>query len=163
MCTLILAHRVWSDAPLVAAGNRDESLSRPAGAPRIWWQQPIPILAPVDQQAGGTWLGVHAEGLFAGVTNRVGTGPPDRDRPSRGLLVLTALEERTAERAAARVLGLDPGRFNRFHLLLADRASAFLIWADEGRVESVELSPGVHVVTERSLGALAVATREGLV
>jgi len=88
MCTLILVVPPPGGVLQVAA-NRDEFLARPASPPEPsadgrW-------LTPRDLQAGGTWLGVNAGGLFVGVTNR-SAGPRDSSRRSRGLLVLDALE-----------------------------------------------------------------------
>src|SRR5262247_4444821 len=88
MCTLVLVVPPPGGILQIAA-NRDEFLARPAAAPMPsvdgrW-------LAPRDLQAGGTWLGVNAAGLFVGVTNRT-SGPRDATRRSRGLLVLDGLE-----------------------------------------------------------------------
>src|SRR5256885_4948227 len=43
-------------------------------------------------------------------------------------------------------------RFNAFHLLYADAHDAFVSWSDGEVLRHQTLAPGVHVVTERSLG-----------
>ncbi|HVE84551.1 MAG TPA: NRDE family protein [Myxococcales bacterium] len=151
MCTLIAAVRQYEDAPLVVAANRDERLDRPARAPLLWAGGPIPVIAGRDEQGGGTWLGLNREGLFVGVTNRYGV---DRDpaRQSRGALVVEALGAASAGALHARLAALDPARFNAFHLLYADRGEAFVTWSDGAALRQEVLAPGVHVVTERSLG-----------
>ena len=149
MCTLVLAVPPQGGVLQIAA-NRDEFLARPAAAPAPsadgrW-------LAPRDLQAGGTWLGVNASGLFVGVTNRA-AGPRDTTRRSRGLLVLDALESADAASLHRRLTALDPATYNGFHLAYADGTSAGLTWSDGSTLRQERLSPGVHVLTEQSLGA----------
>lgn len=157
MCTLILAHRHFEGTALVVAANRDESLARPAAPPRLWTDQPVTLIAPEDLQAGGTWMGLNERGLFAGVTNRFAPGPDpgalSRDRRSRGLLVLDALAYETAGDAARGLAQLPGEQHNPFHLALADRDEAHLVWSDGHRVVHEQLEPGLHVITERSRGA----------
>ncbi len=69
MCTLIVLHRCVPDKPLVVAANRDEFLDRPAEEPALRSSKAGPIVAPLDLEAGGTWVGVNARGVFAGLTN----------------------------------------------------------------------------------------------
>jgi hypothetical protein len=135
---------------LQVAANRDEFLARPASPPALsadgrW-------LSPRDLQAGGTWLGMNASGLFVGVTNR-SAGPRDGARRSRGLLVVEALESPDAATLHRRLAGLDPSAYNGFHLAYADGTSAGLTWSDGATLRQERLSPGVHVLTEQSLGA----------
>jgi hypothetical protein len=47
---------------------------------------------------------------------------------------------------------LDARRYNPFHLLYADRDDAFVTWFDGGDMHQEQLSRGLTVVTERSLG-----------
>jgi uncharacterized protein with NRDE domain len=69
MCTLIALHRCVPGKPLVIAANRDEFLARPAEGPALRMRGSGPILAPLDLEAGGTWLGLNARGVFVGLTN----------------------------------------------------------------------------------------------
>jgi hypothetical protein len=149
MCTLVAIVRASEVYPLVVAANRDERLARPASGPRAWPGERF--VAPRDEQAGGTWLGVSARGLFVGVTNRFGAvNDPARD--SRGTLVVEALRHDSAAAAHAALATLPPRRFNAFHLLYADAQAAFMTWSDGDALQQAALEPGVHVVTERSLG-----------
>ncbi len=161
MCTLIVATGVWQAAPLVVAANRDEALKRPAEGPGLRMRQGVRILAPRDLEAGGTWLGLNGEGLFVGLTNRFGAGGRSGTR-SRGLLVLDMLSRSTLDAALEALMQLSPERHNGFHLVLADQERAHLLVNDGQRHHHFELEPGVHVVTERSLGA-APTQRPGLV
>ncbi|MEW5740211.1 MAG: NRDE family protein [Myxococcota bacterium] len=149
MCTLIVSVRQHPHAPLIVAANRDEVLDRPASGPRRWPGEPF--VAPRDEKAGGAWLGLNVHGLFVGVTNRF---PAERreDRESRGTLVVEALRAPSASVLHASLAGVSPTRFNPFHLLYADARDAFVTWSDGQVVRQDVLAPGLHVVTERSLG-----------
>lgn len=148
MCTLIVAFRQYASHPIVVAANRDEVLTRPATGPFKW---PVGFVAPRDEQASGTWLGVTPSGLFVGVTNRF-LAPRLDGRASRGLLVTEALSAPSASRLHAQLATLSPERFNAFHLLYADASDAFVTWSDGSTVRQQTLGAGLHVVTERSLG-----------
>jgi uncharacterized protein with NRDE domain len=150
MCTLVVRFDPAAELPLVIATNRDERLDRPASAPRIWGG-PVPFIAPIDEQAHGTWLGLNARGLFVGVTNRFGA-ERDPARQSRGQLVVDSLAAPDAASLHARLGGLDPAAYNAFHLYYADARGAFVTWSDGTRVRQDVLPPGLHIVTERSLG-----------
>jgi uncharacterized protein with NRDE domain len=134
---------------LAISGNRNESLKRPASGPRL----ENGVLAPRDEAAHGTWLGLNRHGLFVCVTNRRG-GVIDARRPSRGLLVRDALSAESAVALHKRLRDLDGDRYNGFHLVYADLRDAFVTWSDGFRLAQQALSPEeVHVVTERSFGA----------
>jgi uncharacterized protein with NRDE domain len=144
MCTLIALHRCVPGLPLVVAANRDEYLDRPARPPALQQGPRGLVAAPLDERAGGTWLGLNPEGLFAGLTNRP-CPRPDPTRRSRGLLVLDALGSGSAAEAAERMRQLAPGAYNPFNLLLADGREAFALVYDEGP-RLLELAPGAHVI-----------------
>jgi hypothetical protein len=151
MCTL-LALVPSPGGVLQVAANRDEFLARPASPPRRWPGVPS-VLAPRDEQAGGTWLGVNAHRLFVGLTNRHGT-ERDSGRPSRGQLVAEALREDSVAALHSRLSALGPRLYNPFHLLYADAwGRAGLTVCDGTRLRQEELGPGLHVLTERSFGA----------
>jgi uncharacterized protein with NRDE domain len=150
MCTLAFALRPAPGVVFAASGNRNEFLARPAVGPRVW---PGGVLAPRDEQAGGTWLGLNAHGLFACLTNRRGANP-DTSRRSRGLLVDEALRARTAAELRERIAKVPGDRHNGFHLLWADGREAHVAICDGERLEIRALAPGeLHLVTERSYGA----------
>ena len=165
MCTLALAVGLSPRYPVVVAANRDELLSRPSAGPRVWTpvssstassaaNDDVPFVAPEDLQAGGTWLGVNRFGLFVGITNRYGA-PKHEDRVSRGQLVVDALRKYTSCEELHRALrGLPDDAHNAFHLVYADvHGGAGLTWSDGERVQQRILRPGLHVFSERSLGA----------
>ncbi len=159
MCTLALGFQVDRRWPVIVAANRDEQLDRPSEGwahrarppARDDGPAPPPWAGPLDLQAGGTWVGVSAAGVFAGVTNhfvRLGW-TPDPTRRSRGELVPLALAAPSAAEAAAALTGLDAAAWNPFHLVVADARQAFLWWWDGETAALAPLEPGLHVVTER--------------
>lgn len=156
MCTLLVAHRVWEELPLLVAANRDERLDRASSPPAPGPGGPAAYVAPRDLAAGGTWIGLNADGVFAGLTNRFGR-PPEPARRTRGELVLRALAHRSAAGAARELGEIDPAGWNGFHLVVADPEQAFLVWADGETRTARALEPGFHVVTERSFGAAPTA------
>ena len=66
--------------------------------------------------------------------------------------MLEALRHEGAASLHRTLAELPADRFNAFHLLYADCAGAFVTWSDGAVVRQEELPPGLHVVTERSLG-----------
>lgn len=144
MCTLIAIHRRVPGAPLVVAANRDEYFDRPAAGPALRPTPHGPAIAPLDLRAGGTWLGLGAQGVFAAVTN-LKCENPDPARRSRGLLVQDALAAQSVEVAAEALAALPARAYNPFNCLVADLRRAVLItYRDEPGV--IELEPGAHVI-----------------
>jgi uncharacterized protein with NRDE domain len=143
----------------LVAANRDERFDRPAAPPEVRGVGSSgSVLCPTDLEAGGTWWGLSARGLFAAVTNRFGV-PTDRSRRSRGLLVLDALTEATASSGASRVAAWPASTHNGFHLVVASAGDAHLVHSDGLAMRCEVLDAGIHVITERSLGA-GTAERE---
>lgn len=144
MCTFTLAWQALEDAPVAVAANRDERIDRPAVAPCVRDGDPA-VVAPRDQRAGGTWIGMNDAGLVAGVTNRWGTTGLTGDR-SRGLLVEDVLGCRTTTEAVEVIeASVTEWEYDGFYLAVADEERAVCLgW--NGRLERVSFGPGVHVV-----------------
>ena len=150
MCTLAIYFQTNRDFPVVVAANRDEFYERPATAPTRLVEEPL-VVGGRDVRAGGTWLGVNADNLVAGVLNRRSYTPPDATRRSRGLLCLEVLRESSVTAAAARVLR-DPGDlYNPFNLLIASPEAACVIGNVSGAMLKMSLPPGVHLLTNLEL------------
>jgi hypothetical protein len=125
MCTLVVMRRPGSAWPLLVAANRDELASRPARPPGRHWPDRADVVAGLDVQAGGSWLGINDYGVIAGVLNRVGTLGPAAGKRSRGELVLEALDHADAAAGAAALADLDPDAYRPFNLVVADARDAF--------------------------------------
>ena len=146
MCTLIAFHGVWADAPLVVATNRDEAWDRPSTPPR-WRDGEEAVLAPLDERAGGTWMGANRRGLWVGLTNRR-AGRNDPGLRSRGLLCRDLLRAASAADAVARLESLGEC-YNPFHVVVADADRLVLVEYQSGRSDVRPLSSGCHIVTNR--------------
>ncbi|AKU95862.1 hypothetical protein AKJ09_02526 [Labilithrix luteola] len=149
MCTLFVVAGVVPGYPLVVVANRDERLGRPASPPRIW---PGGFLAPRDEVAHGTWLGVNPHGVFVGITNRY-LGPQDTSRVSRGAIVAEALAEPSAQAIHAKMAKVRARTHNGFHLVYADGRDVLATISDGEHIARLSLGNGLHAVTERSFGA----------
>jgi uncharacterized protein with NRDE domain len=125
MCTVVLLRRPQAPWPLLLAANRDELRSRPWRPPARHWPDRPDVVAGLDVQAGGSWLGVNDDGVVAAVLNRVGSLGPAAGKRSRGELVLEALDHADAAAAAKALVDLDPDAYRPFNLLIADARDAF--------------------------------------
>ena len=144
MCTIVLAWQAFDDAPVVVAANRDEAADRPSSPPQVIDTDPRTV-APLDNRAGGTWIGYNEHGLIAAVTNRWTDASLAGER-SRGLLVRDALAQPSADAAAVLTeTATDTVEYDGFSLLVADASHAeLLVW--DGTLRRQQLDPGVHVV-----------------
>ena len=151
MCTLIVLHRCVPGRPLVVAANRDEFLDRPAEGMRLRSSRTGPIVAPLDLEAGGSWVGLSGRNVFVGLTNlRSASEPsvvlePNRNLRSRGEVVMMALEAESAAQASQMLLALEAETFNPFQLLVADGQDAWLL-VYRGKARALQLEPGPHIV-----------------
>jgi Transport and Golgi organisation 2 len=125
MCTVVLLRRPGSRWPLLLAANRDELRSRPWRPPGRHWPDRPEVVAGLDEQAGGSWLGINDHGVVATVLNRVGTLGPETGKRSRGELVLEALDHADAAAAAAALADLEPAAYRPFNLVVADNRDAY--------------------------------------
>ncbi|MBV7571443.1 NRDE family protein [Pseudomonas sp. PDM32] len=147
MCLIVFAWRPGHAQPLVVAANRDEFYARPS-LPLAPWPEAPHVHAGRDLEAGGTWLGVGANGRFAALTNiRDPHRPPGRK--SRGELVARFLTgELTIDDYLADVVdrSLEYGGFN---LLVGNPHE---LWHfNQRESEAVMLAPGVYGLSNAGL------------
>ena len=142
MCVLIAS---VGETPWLAA-NRDEAYARPFSGPVAWPGDPA-FWAPRDEQAGGTWLGVNANGLIAAITNRSRL-PEQPGLPSRGALVTGALAQPSLDAARAWLQQeLQGAQRNPFQLFVLHGAGAFVCISGPAGTRTEELGPGIHVLS----------------
>ena len=155
MCTLVTLRRPGHHWPLLLAANRDEMLSRPWKAPARHWPDRATTVGGLDQEAGGSWLGLNDYGVVAGVLNRTGALGPGENIRSRGELVLDALEHADASVAAEALSGIDGRSYRPFNLVVADDRDAFWIaHRDDQSTAAVEIHkipPGTSMLTAHDL------------
>jgi uncharacterized protein with NRDE domain len=149
MCVLAIHYQAAKDAPILLAQNREEFLDRPTQAPRIQSGRPR-VVCGIDRKAGGTWLGINQHGLLITVANRPKSTVPAEPR-SRGLLCRELLGCQTAEEAAERAAEeLRTGCYAGANYLCADAQFGALV-SGGNRVRIVELTPGLHLLTNGNL------------
>jgi uncharacterized protein with NRDE domain len=148
VCTLAVYLGCFHDHPLIVAANRDEAFARPSLPPGELRGDSPRAFGGRDVTAGGTWLGINAHGLVAGVLNRQVRLPRDLTCRSRGQLCLDLLACHDADEAAARAAREPAGRYNPFNLLLADATGALVVSQAAGEAPRVEgLERGLHLLT----------------
>ncbi|MEQ8785768.1 MAG: NRDE family protein [Pirellulaceae bacterium] len=145
MCILAIQYRLVAESPILVAANREEFYDRPSLTPSIQSGKPR-ILCGLDQQAGGTWLGVNQHGLFVGVCNRVKLMPPAAPR-SRGLLCRDLLRADSARQAVDMALEeLSGGQYDGANYVIADGESGWVVQSTDDH-EVVELEEGLSVIS----------------
>ncbi|AKA21772.1 NRDE family protein [Pseudomonas chlororaphis] len=119
MCLIVFAWRPGHAQPLIVAANRDEFYARPS-LPLAQWPEAPDIYAGRDLEAGGTWLGVGADGRFAALTNIRNPHQPPARR-SRGELVARFLSAKMPlDDYLTDVVGRSP-EYAGFNLLVGTR------------------------------------------
>ncbi|MHC8317235.1 NRDE family protein [Pseudomonas sp. LB3P31] len=147
MCLIVFAWRPGHTQPLIVAANRDEFYARPS-LPLAQWPQAPHVHAGRDLEAGGTWLGIGANGRFAALTNiRDPHQPPARK--SRGELVARFLSGDTPiDDYLADVVGRSV-EYAGFNLLIGNSHELWHFNARE--FEAVMLQPGVYGLSNAGL------------
>ncbi|OMH38999.1 NRDE family protein [Motiliproteus sp. MSK22-1] len=150
MCLILIAYHVHPDYPLIVAANRDEFYHRPTKPAHIW-PDSSQVLAGLDMQQGGTWLGVTRMGRFAAVTNvRNGFAEKNPQHLSRGLLTRNFLTQECSPSDYIKQLTAD--RYAGFNLLLADANSLHYFTnqatADPGKIRQVVSEPNSTIIDQ---------------
>lgn len=147
MCTVLILQRPDAQWPLLIGANRDERLDRAFDPPGRWWPDLPGVVAGRDRASGGSWFGFNEDGVVATIVNGMDRLGPLAGKRSRGEIVLRALRETDAAGAARAIGALSPEGYRGFTLLVADRATAFVVTNDERAFDVRQLAPGHHMVT----------------
>ncbi|MEO6958393.1 MAG: NRDE family protein [Burkholderiaceae bacterium] len=126
MCIVYLAINAHDDWPLFIAANRDEFHNR-ASLPAAPWPDHPDVIAGVDCQAHGTWLGVTRQGRYAFLTNYRDPGRNIAQAPSRGALVSHFLTGRQPTASYAQSVQGSKDAYNGFNLVVGDLSGACYI------------------------------------
>ena len=170
MCTVTWVRQ--SD-DLVLLMNRDELWSRgPADPPRRLDCDGLPVIAPIDFDAGGTWISANAAGLVLCLLNRYpeaepGWRRPDEDvsertpaRLSRGRLVVRLAGAHSCGDVADELVRVELRRYAPFTLVAIDPLSDPLVHAWDGfRLEVDRAHPPI-VSSSFDSEAVLAARRE---
>jgi hypothetical protein len=103
------------------------------------------VLCGIDQQAGGTWLGVNQNGMFVAACNRPKAISPLAPR-SRGVLCRDLLRCGSAREGVDQAMEeLLSGKYDGVNYVIADSESA---WAVHGgdEVNAVEMDEGLNII-----------------
>ncbi|KAF1051891.1 MAG: hypothetical protein GAK43_02200 [Stenotrophomonas maltophilia] len=161
MCLIVFAWQPGQALPLIVAANRDEFYARPT-RPLGAWEDAPGLFAGRDLEAGGTWLGIGAEGRFAALTNVRDPGQPLGPR-SRGELVADYLRGQHSPATYLDALATRAAEYSGFNLLLGNPRELYFFNSCEGLARAVE--PGLHGLSNASLDTpwpKLVRTRDGL-
>lgn len=147
MCLIVFAWRPGHAQPLVVAANRDEFYARPA-KPLAQWADAPQVYAGRDLEAGGTWLGIGANGRFAALTNiREPHKPPSRR--SRGELVSDFLASNQSVGEYFEDIGRRSVEYAGFNLVLGTRDQ---LWHFNSKdLAPQPLSAGIYGVSNAGL------------
>lgn len=152
MCIAVFLWQAHPIYPFLLLLNRDEYHNRPTEA-LAWWQGGE-ILGGRDGLAGGTWLACSRDGRLAFLTN-VREVHPIPEAKSRGDLIVRFLESKKNPMEFAEEVVKEADKYNGFNLIIADLCSKTMIYITnrprEANVSVVEVSPGIHVLSNASL------------
>ncbi len=148
MCLILVAWQVHPEFPIVIAANRDEFHRRPTAAAH-WWPQRPQLLAGRDLEAGGTWLGVRADGQIAALTNYRDPARLKPRAPSRGGLVLQVLDSSGALDGRLAQVQAAGAQYSGFNLICTDgrELGVYESVADARRL----LAPGIYGLSNHLL------------
>jgi uncharacterized protein with NRDE domain len=150
MCILFFAIRQHPKYPIIICANRDEFHERPT-QPMHWWsnnESPTnDVLAGKDLQAGGTWLGLNKQGRFSALTNFRQPHLIDKNKQSRGELVLQALNHKND--GMSKKLAKSSNLYNGFNLVFGQLDN--LICFDSVSQKQQKLSDGFHSLCNGAL------------
>ncbi len=147
MCLIVFAWRPAHSQPLILAANRDEFYARPT-SPLARWEEAAHVYAGRDLEAGGTWLGISADGRFAALTN---IRNPDKPlgRRSRGELVAHFLSSSLPIDEYLHEVAKRSAEYGGFNLLVGNRQELHFLNAVDPTPQ--RLQAGVYGVSNAGL------------
>lgn len=153
MCLAVIGWQTHPEYPLIIASNRDEFYARTT-RPAAWWGQSVSLLGGRDEEAGGSWLAITRRGRFALLTNVRAPGEKNPHAPSRGGLVVAALQAGEPLATWLEAQALRARLYNGFNLLAGDALD------DGGRLHyysnrhgdgATTLEPGIYGLSNAAL------------
>ena len=148
MCLIVFGYKVSEEYPLVLAANRDEFYRRPTLAMHFWEDSPD-ILAGKDLEQGGTWFGLHKNGMLAALTNYRNPAAIKPNAPSRGEIIMDFLKSKKSPEHFIHDFRSKAPTYNGFNLIFGNMDHLFWFTNLTNRIE--RLSPGIHGLSNRFL------------
>lgn len=150
MCIAYLAIAAHPDWPLFIAANRDEFHKRPCLPAAPWPGQPG-VIAGIDCQAKGTWLGINRQGRFALLTNYRDPSSVMANAPSRGELASRYLAGNESPDIYASRVQETAAAYNGFNLIVGELAAAFYVGNRTAQSSPQSLTPGRYIISNHLL------------
>jgi len=150
MCILFFAIKQHPKYPLIICANRDEFHERPTQSMHWWPKNDLlanDVLAGKDLQAGGTWLGLNKQGRFSALTNYRQPQLFDKNKQSRGELVLQALSHQDSD--ISQQLAESSNHYNAFNLVFG-QLNKLVCFESVSQKQQV-LNSGFHSLCNGSL------------
>ncbi len=154
MCTLLILYRPLHKWPLIIAGNRDEMKNRPSLSPGKHWGNDKNIIAGKDLTAGGSWLGINNKGLISTILNRPNSLGPNKEKFSRGDIIINVLKNKNIKTALTYIELLDITNWRPFNLFIANNKNAYWIKSTGKNKITINLiSEGRHFLDSHDLNS----------
>ena len=162
MCTVSWLRR--SDGYLLLCNRDERHTRRRAVGPRLVERSGVSLLAPVDGDYGGSWIGVNQFGLTLCLLNRYGDRLIENDRPftSRGLLLLELLDCARSPQVSERISSRDLNVFPPFTMVaLAVEEPAMIIeWTGAECIVHTDAESSMPITSSSMKGLDVVGERK---
>ena len=115
MCTSIVLYRKFNKWPIIIGSNRDENLNRKSKFPGRHWKKYPNIIAGKDQKKQGSWIGINDYGIVAIIHNRFNINENNKEKISRGKIVLEVLQYKSIDNTIKFISSIDKNKFKSFN------------------------------------------------
>jgi uncharacterized protein with NRDE domain len=150
VCLIVFACDVHPRFSLVLGANRDEFYARPTARAHFWEHAPN-VLAGLDLEKRGTWMGITLDGRFAAVTNYRQGYRLKSDARSRGLLVSEFLQNPNTPLKYLEGVRMRSAEYDGFNLIAGNQQEVF--YYSNRSAEVVRVEPGIHGLSNHLLNA----------
>ena len=141
MCLITFAYQQHPEYSLIMVANRDEFYARPT-LDMHFWEDHSDVLAGMDLERRGTWLGINKSGKLATVTNFRDGSNIESNLKSRGALTRRFLTENLAAQTYLQELAINGNLYGGFNLLLGDATG--LYYCSNKGAPSQQITPGIY-------------------
>ena len=148
MCLILFSYKSHKKYKLILAANRDEFYERPT-LPMQWWENKDGVLAGIDQDRHGTWMGVNTNGRFAALTNYRQMPITEKFESSRGFLVSEFLASDISQEKYMEKLKGCAASYDGYNLLFGD-VETISYFSNKG-AEKTALEPGIYGLSNHLL------------
>ncbi len=141
MCLLFFSYKTTPGYKLVLAANRDEFLVRPT-EPLAFLDTSKTILAGLDVQGGGTWLGITSGLRLGALTNYRAVADNRLGAPSRGEILMDYFTGKKSAQDYIQSLAERGATYNGFNVITGD-GEALYYYSNRGP-KPCALEPGFY-------------------